>query len=158
MPLYRWTTTRNLPLWARRYRHVVTFPWFQGNLQPKPVTSAPSATSVDRRQIDHLHALLESHSNIAYRCISKLPPSQHQSASPSSPNPGPQVHLPTRSIMASKCISQLTPFHPANAFPTSVDHSLWVIILVYLMIMIQHTSNRSQALPAGSPDMPCVGG
>ena len=54
---------------------------------------------------------------MASKCISKLARSPHTSASLSSLDLGPQVHLQTCSIPASKCISEFTRCQSPSASP-----------------------------------------
>ena len=75
-------------------------------------------------QIDLLQVLLQSHSIIPCKCISKLAWSRPQSVSLSSLDLGLQVHVQTLSIMASKSISQFTQSWSPIASPNSHDQGL----------------------------------
>jgi len=63
-----------------------------------------------------------------------------------------QVHLQTRSITASKFPRSW----PPNASPNLLNQGLQVNIWVHSIVIFRRPSNCSQALPAASPDIPCV--
>jgi hypothetical protein len=97
--------------------------------------SAPSASS-----IDHLQVLVQSHSSMASKCISKLA----RLRPPISLNHGLQVQLQTRSIMASNCISnslehglqvflQLARLRPPSKSANSLYYSLRVYLQTHLI-------------------------
>jgi len=89
---------------------------------------------------------------------SNLTRSRTPSASPNSLGHGLQVHLQTRSITASKCISKPARLWAASASPNSLYYSLGVYLWVHSIFIFRRTSNRSQAAPAASPDIPCGDG
>jgi len=110
--------------------------------------------------------------------ISKPAWSQPPSAPPNSPHHGVQLFLQTRTIMVCKFVQSWPPSaspnsldygrqvhisKPARSWPpsgssTSLNHGLGVYLWVHSIVIFRHTSNCSQALPAASPDIPCVDG
>jgi len=79
-------------------------------------------------------------------------------ASPNSFNDALGVHPLVHSITASKCISNFARLLPPSVSPNLTDHDLGVYHGVHSIIIFRHTLNCSQALPAASPDIPCVHG
>ena len=134
--------------------------------------SAPGAPSIDRLQVQ-----VQTPSITPSKCISTHARSQSGSASLSSLDHSLQVYfqlarshppsespksldyaLQVRTIAGSKCITKLAWSTPPSASPNSHDHGLGVYLGVHLIAIFRHTSNCSQALPAGSLDIPCVDG
>jgi len=101
-----------LSIRAPSQSHLVTFPWLQVNRLMKAV-SAPGAPSIERLQV-----LVQSHSIMASKFISKLGQSRLQSASRSLLNHGLQTYSITTSQFAplwpSKCISKLPQLRPPS--------------------------------------------
>jgi len=91
---------------------------------------------------------------MASMCIYTLAWSRPPSASPNLLNHNLQVYVYTRPITASK----FTRSRPPSASPNSLDHGLRVYLWVYLIVIFRRTLNCTQALPAASPDIPCVDG
>ena len=96
------------------------------------------------------------HTIRASKCISKLAQSSLSSAPPNSLDYPLQVHLWVSSITASRCISTFARSQPPSASLRLNNHCIRVYLWVHLIINFRRTSNSSQALPAATPDMPCV--
>jgi len=131
-----------------------------------------SLSSLDLGKQVHLY----THSITASKCISQFTPFRSPTASSHSLDHNIQLHVQTRSITAykftrswpplvhlplhlitaSKCGSNYGQLPPASPSQKSLDHSLGVNLWVHSIAISRRTSNCSQALPATSPDLPCV--
>ena len=89
---------------------------------------------------------------------SKFARSRSPSASPNLLAHDLGVHLKVHLITTPKCSSNdaLLPLPSSSA--NSLDHSLGVYLGVHSIVIFSCTPNCSQALPAASPDIPCVDG
>jgi len=98
---------------------------------PTNLISAPCCNSIliyrvqiNNIQIDLLQILLQSQTNMASKCVTKLARSLRPSASPDSPAVRLQVYLVTRLFTASKCISNLAQSRIPSTSQSSPDYGV----------------------------------
>jgi len=80
-------------------------------------------------QINYQYVILQVHSSIAFKCISKFT----QSPPPSLHNYYPNVHLQSSEITASKYIPNLAPLLPYWALISLLNHCFQVYLYVHLI-------------------------